>query len=283
MIYLKSDYTKTNIFKLLLDFGAHIGDLYSYRHFDHDIFYNILCIRNDYFVFNLEKTVLYLQRTLSFLYQLSYNLGKLLFYHSNIDSYFLKFIFFFLIKYRTLNSFVNTKLKGGYLGNYKKCFLKYLNLLSNIPMKTKSRRYLRKKLSYIKFTSFGKNTLYHRYLFLKLILILKDKTILKRDWLIEFRRLLFFWKSFIFVRTFKSIFQLPDCLISINPSNDWYVLSEYSKTKKCPSIGIIDTSSLYANCTYSIPSNDDSIPLSLFYISIFLNVWLLGYNHKINL
>jgi len=281
MIFIKNNNIHKNSLRTLLDFGAHIGDLTNYSHFEHDFFNYTLCIRNNFYIFNLEKTVLHLQRSLQFLHNLSSHFGKLLFYHSNIDTYFFKFVFFFLIKYRTLNSFVNSKWKGGYLSNYRQCFLKYVNILSNIPLKLRHRRYMRKTLTINNLNSSVNTSFYNRYLFVKLMMILHEKSSLKRDWESEFSKILLFWKSFVFVRSFKSVFQIPDCLISINPSNDWYVVGEYSKTYKFPSISVVDTSSCYANSSYCIPSNDDSIPLSLFYISIFLNVWLIAYSSKV--
>jgi ribosomal protein S2 len=283
MIFSHYNNSQKRSLEILLHFGAHIGDLTNYSHFEHEFFTYTFCIRNNFFIFNLEKTVVHLQRSLQFVYNLSSNLGKLLFYHSNIESYFFKFIFFFLIKYRTLNSFVNTKWKGGYLSNYRQCFLKYINILSNIPLRIRNKRYMRKKITSNRINSYVNTSFYHRYLFVKLMMIIFEKSNLKRDWESEFSKILLFWRSFVFVRSFKSVFQIPDCLISINPDNEWYVISEYSKTYKFPSIGVVDSSSCYVNCTYCIPSNDDSIPLSLFYISIFLNIWLLAYFSKTNL
>lgn len=311
MIFLSKSFSNTKISSTLIHLGAHIGDLNNYKHFDHNSFFNVLCIRNDYYIFDLSKTSFFLQRALFFILKLSSKYGKLLFYHSSIDSYFLKFIYFFLIRFKTVNSFLCCKFKGGYFSNYKKCFIRFINILSNIPMRARIKRRDRKKKSIYKVVSRSLPSIavdfissykyrrlkkqsdtqrkkklsfsYNRYLFSKLILITYHKSILKRDWYSESLKIKSFWKSFVFIRSFKSVFNLPDCLISINPSNDWSLISEYSNSRKIPSVGILDTSSIVSNCTYIIPSNDDSIPLALFYTSLFLNIWFIGYHSAFKL
>lgn len=277
MVFLKSFSTKNELINTLVHFGAHIGDFTNYKHFDQSISYYLFCIRHNVFVIDISRTVYIFQRSLHFIYLLSCNFGKLLFYHSSIDSYFLKFLFFYLIKHKTENSFINSKLQGGFLSNYRECFLRFIKTLSNIPMKIRSKRIFRIKLKFVEFDSQARNCFYFRYLFLKLVYLTFEKSSLKRDWDDQYKILLVFWKAFMFVRSFKSVFHLPDCLICINPENDWFVINEYSKTKKIPSISIVDTSTVFANTTFSIPSNDDSIALSLFYISVFINVWLMGH------
>lgn len=283
MIYFYSRVNSNTLMSTLLNFGAHIGDFTNYKHFEQSMSYYIYCVRQNLFVIDISQTVYVFQRSLQFISILSRLCGKLLFYHSSINSFFLKFVFFYLIKYRTHNSFVNSKLQGGFLSNYRECFLRFIKTLSNIPMKIRSKRIFRIKLKFVEFDSYARTGFYFRYLFLKLVYLTFEKSYLKRDWSDQYRLLLVFWKAFIFVRSFKSVFQLPDCLICINPDNDWYVISEYSKTKKIPSIGIIDTSTVFANTTFSIPSNDDSIALSLFYVSVFINVWLLGHFYTLNI
>lgn len=278
MVYkLKNKTISTNVINTLIQFGAHLGDLKWLKHFDHNINYFTQCIRNDFFIIDLKITTYYLQRALSFIFKLSNNNGKLLFYHSYLyKSHFFKFLYFFLIKYKTDNSFINYKWTGGIMSNYKSCFLNFLKILSNIPINVNLPWHSKAKTNFFEFASIATSHFFFRFLFLKLLLFTYEKTFLKRDWGSEFKKLLVFWKAFIFIRSFKYIFNVPDCLICINPSNNWFPVSEYSISRKIPSISILDTSSNASGITYPIPSNDDSIPLSIFYVSIFINVWLIS-------
>lgn len=191
---------KKSLFETLIKFGAHIGDINYYKHFEHNNFSNILCIRNNFFVFDLSKTIVHLQRSLQFIYKLSLNYSKLLFYHSNIDSYFFKFIYFHLIRFESMNSFINIKFKGGFLSNYRQCFIRFINILSQIPLRIRNKRYHRKvfdaaifnsqiqtltkkslMFSKIKDPEYTIHYTYNIYLFFKILSIMYSKTFLKRD------------------------------------------------------------------------------------------------------
>ena len=277
MIYLKKN-NNNFLLNTLINFGAHLGDFHNYKHYSSIIFYYIHCIRNDFFIFDLQKTVFFFQRACYFIFFLSKNLGKILFYHSSIEeSYFFRFIFFYLIKYKTNNSYVNYKWTSGLISNYKHCFVKFINILYTMPdINTKNPYQISKTVRSNVYSHISKTTYFFRYLFFKLLYLTYEKTFLRRDWRGEFSKLLTFWRAFIYIRSFKSIFNIHDCLICINPSNNGFPVSEFSKNKKIPSISLLDTSTNFADITYPIPSNDDSVPLSLFYISIFLNIWLIG-------
>jgi ribosomal protein S2 len=181
MIFIQKSLKPNKLINLLIDFGAHIGDFTNYKHFEQSIAYYIFCIRQNIFVIDISKTVSIFQRAIQFIYILSRNLGRLLFYHSSINSFFLKFTFFYLIKYKTNNSFINSKLQGGFLSNYRECFLRFIKTLSNIPMKIRSKRIFRIKLKLAELDSYARNGFYFRYLFLKLIYLTFEKSYLKRD------------------------------------------------------------------------------------------------------
>jgi ribosomal protein S2 len=261
-----------NIMTILLSFGVHIGDLYIYKHYHSELNYYLFCIRNDFFVFNLRKSIFFFKRALNFIFLAAHSFCKILFYHSYINSTDnFKFILAYLIKYKGGHSIVNNYWIPGLISNYKMCFRKLLYVFLRVEGKAKLRnKYRRVKSSMY----YRKNGTFLRYIFLKLLYFTYKKTNLQRDWFTEFHKLWLFWRVYLFLRGFKDIFDLPDILILINPDDAFYRATEFSKTHKLPVICTIDSASSWYGVTYPIPSNDDSIPLSIFYFSIFVNVYM---------
>ena len=260
------------ISKLLFELGAHIGNPYIYKHLFSEINYFLFCIRTEFFIFNIKKTAFFLKRVCYYVSLLATKFSKLLFYHSLIElSLNFKFIMLYIIKYKGGNSIINTYWVPGFISNYKVCFRNLLYKFLKIEGKLKSKL---KKINFKKSLLYTNNNLFLRYIFIKLIYLTYQKTNLKRDWIQEFDKLWLFWKVYIFLRAFKYIFNLPDTLILINPSDSFHRALEFSKTYKIPVISTIDTSSSWFGVTYPIPSNDDSIPLSFFFFSLLTNVYI---------
>jgi len=92
----------------LISMGVHIGDRMNAQHYSTAINYYLIGIRNSFLVIDLKKTIYYLKRALLYANVLSLKRGSFLFYHSDIDSFFnLKVIFFYLIKVKARQSYIN--------------------------------------------------------------------------------------------------------------------------------------------------------------------------------
>jgi small subunit ribosomal protein S2 len=273
--YNLSTHNNTYIVDKLIQLGVHIGDWIYSQDYSNTVYYYTIGIRNSFFVIDLQKTVYYLKRALFFAKSLAKLNGSFLFYHSSIDSFFnLKLIFYYLVNIKANQSYVNYKWIPGMISNYKRCFLRLLYVLLNVSV-ISLRAQHKQRRGFVDFLN-QSPICFFRYIFLKLIYLTHLKSFLKRDWLLEFKKILAFWKVFIFLKSFKHIFSIPDCLVIVDPSNKWLMVSEFSKSRKIPVIGILDTGSSQFGITYPIPSNDDSIAIGLFFISLFLNICILN-------
>jgi len=261
----------------LVSFGVHIGDCYTAHHFLSASNYYLTSIRNSFFLFDLVKTVYFLKRAIHYISSLVMLFGRVLFYHSGIHSFInFKLILNQLVFIKCSQSFVNYNWMPGLASNFKKCLLRLLKLLLKLNVIAHSSGIGSSRADTFSAMSSVCPNLFLKYVFFRLLHLSYEKAILDFDWKLEFNRLKVFWKGFFFLKTFNSMFKLPDCLIIINPSNQWFPACEFSVSRKIPVVGVFDTSSDLYGITYLIPSNDDSIALGLFYISIFSNVCLFS-------
>jgi hypothetical protein len=160
----------------------------------------------------------------------------------------------------------------GLISNYKNSFLYFLCNILNINFVNKQRA--RTWIAYVNTYALIDKSTFLRYLLFKVLYLTYEKTLLKiKKWQIHYKNVLKFWKLFIFFKNFKSIFHMPDCLFIITPLNSWAHIHEYAKCQSLPVVGLFDC--LNHGLTYPIPSNDDSIALSLFYVSLFCNAYLI--------
>lgn len=266
--------TNKKLFQTLMDLGVHFGEHTKTGFYSKQLIAYTLGSRNSFFIIDIQKTLYYLKRAMSFFSLLAKDNLNVLFYHSHINTLSnLKSIFYYIILHKSNNSFMGYKWAPGIVNNYLNSFLKLMYILLKVNfINSNSTFSLTKTLFY---SDASGRYRFLRYLLLKILYLTFEQTLLKlRNWNKNYKVVLKFWKLFIFFRTFRTFFNTPDCLFIINPSNNWVPIREFSKGKYLPVVGLVDT--LHQDgVTYPIPSNDDSLPLSLFYISLFCNIFLL--------
>lgn len=274
----------SKVLNTLVSLGVHIGDSYIYKHYFSELNQFMFCIRNEFFIFNVKKSLFFLKRALYYISNLSNTFSRLLFYHSLVEiSYNFKFIMLYIVKHKGNSSIINSYWIPGLISNYRVCFRNLLYKFLRIEGKFKNKIKSKKLKSSLFYTN---NSLFLRYILIKLIYLTYEKSDLKRDWFSEFHKLWLFWKVYIFLRSFKHVFNIPDTLILINPSDSFHRALEFSKTHKLPVISTIDSSSSWYGITYPIPGNDDSIALSFFFFSLFINVYInskIKHSYKVKL
>ena len=99
----------SKILNTLISLGVHIGDSYIYKHYFSELNQFMFCIRHEFFIFNIKKSLFFLIRALYYISSLSNTFSKLLFYHSLVEtSYNFKFIMFYIIKHKGNSSLINS-------------------------------------------------------------------------------------------------------------------------------------------------------------------------------
>lgn len=82
------------------------------------------------------------------------------------------------------------------------------------------------------------------------------------------------WRLLAFFRYFMEYYFIPDTVVCVNPTGRIGIVHE-SKRLGIPAIMPTDTDQIF-ECTYPLLSNDDSMPLSLFYFQLIINAYELG-------
>jgi len=97
------------IINVLISLGVHIGDSYVYKHYFSELNQFLFCIRHDFFIFNVKKSLFFLKRALHYVHYLATRFSKMLFYHSLIEiSYNFRFIMVYLVKHKGNCSIINS-------------------------------------------------------------------------------------------------------------------------------------------------------------------------------
>ena len=99
----------SKILNTLVSLGVHIGDSYIYKHYFSELNQFMFCIRNEFFIFNVKKSLFFLKRALYYISNLSNTFSRLLFYHSLVEiSYNFKFIMLYIVKHKGNSSIINS-------------------------------------------------------------------------------------------------------------------------------------------------------------------------------
>jgi len=125
-----------------------------------------------------------------------------------------------------------------------------------------------------------------KYLFLKLFyyicrkykhpLVFEEK--LKKDsfsfnYNYVHKKFISYWRIILYFKYFNNFFRLPDALFSITPNNNTIPLREYTSINSV-TISLVDSNSSIDNINYPIISNDDSLLIIIFYITLLSNTFI---------
>lgn len=270
---------KNSISKKLLNLGFHIG---------HSVFDNkynskvnrqfFLGHRNSYQVLNLNFTIFYLQRSMSFFKKLTNDFSNVMFYYSNLDSnsninLIAKLFMKNHIANKTRWSFVYLKWIPGIISNYNFCFARFVKLILRKIHISDNRSFT--KTRFLKKISSSKMFF---TLFLKIFFILEENLSLDDsiDIQLAFKKLSHLFRVVLFLRFWKSFFWIPDVLCAINPDNMRSPINELN-IMKVPVISLCDSNNEVLDISYPIIMNDDSLVSLLFIVSLFSNITKQSY------
>ena len=266
--------------KQLLKLGFQIGHNVLDNHYNNKLNSNFIRgIRNNYYIFNFNYTLFYLQKAIFFFKHLLKNPTNVLFYFSGLDdnSDMNLIIKLFLKKQLSLKlgwSFIYFKWVPGLITNYHLCFSRFVKLIakkiSGLRLSSSSSFRNRKKSRILKNLSNDKLFI---TLFLKLFFLLEEKMYLDEtlDIGIEFKNISSLFRVILFLRFWKNFFCIPDLLCSLNPKQLDSPINEFNSLK-IPVISVCDSNSYISNLSYPIPMNDDSLISVFFIVSLFTNL-----------
>jgi len=237
-----------------MQLGAHIGE--TVQGTNHFTDYYVIGIRNGYYIIDLSKMVIMLRYALRFLRKSSTDGCSVVLYYSNTHSYEMITLFLYkLSKLFPLNILYYKWIPGG-ISNYYSCFYDLLNEIQDLNW-VDSRR----KIAFID-------------IFFKLLYYISiDKPV---DLTLEeqYMKSLSYWRAVIFFRYFRNYYYLPDVAICVGSMSN-KIYHEFSSLG-IPVVAPLNTRSNMLYVSYPIISNNSSVLLSLFYISLFSSVILEG-------
>lgn len=256
-----------NITYKLRSLGFHIG--HRVQTVKNQKFLNklIIGVRNSYHILNINVSVFFLKKALSFVWNVNLGHCHNIFYYSSryteSSSLLVKSFLRYLVFFKTNSSFVHLKWTSGLITNYRVCFIRFIRIVSDYyPRRNHSNR-----LGSYRLLS---NDFFMTF-FLKLLFLLNEKKSLSLDVLLEFQKILPLAKVLIFLRFWKSFFTIPDVAYVINSDILNSPIHEFNSVK-VPIVGTVDTANIIEDISYIIPLNDDSLIMVFFLFSIFSNV-----------
>lgn len=283
---------KKNLLEVLFNLGVHIGHL-KQENLSSNSSYLVGDLKK-VSIINLQLTVYYLKRSLFFLKEMGFLNNSLLFHSTNVHFYNwnLRTYLIHLIVFEEKQSFFFEKWKNGCISNYQSQAIDFINLIdflsfkkvkkSNFKKKKRSPKGYNVEIEEIKWgiPSRKKNVVYHYSLnwldlLIQTVYYMETKKIMGLNWNQEWKRIGKYWRFYYYFKFYNNFTKWPDLLVLINTSNKDSIVSEVNR-KKIPILGTLDSNTRGNGLTYYIPSNDDSVLLTLFYFRIFLNSYNKG-------
>lgn len=250
----------------LMQLGVHVGNPKTVCNNKTTSF--ILGARHQYNIIDIRYTVSYLNKALSFLKNVGSLQGALLFYSGSLASSnsYTKLYCLTLLD-STPHSIFDEKWSFGQLSNFKVQAQRILYKLFYIQNMQKKKRITKQQLYFMNLRWLD--------LLTRLVFYTYFKQITGVSWELHFQSVLKYWRFFIFFKFFKNLLLLPDVLILINPQN-YKSPSLEATVLKIPVISLVDTDTNTTGITYPIPSNDDSLLISVFFFRLFINAYNVG-------
>jgi small subunit ribosomal protein S2 len=244
-----------SLYVRLIQLGAHIGD--TVKGTNHFTDYYILGIRNGYYIIDLSKTIIMLRYALRFLRKSSIDGCSFVLYHYNTYTYEIITLFLYkLSKLFPLNILYQRWIPG-FISNYYSCFYDLLNEIQDLNWVD-----ARKKISFID-------------IFFKLLYYISIDKPVNLTLEEQYQRSLSYWRAAIFFRYFRNYYYLPDVAICVGSLYSNKIYQEFSSLG-IPVIAPLNTKSNLQYVSYPIISNNSSVVLSLFYLSLFSSVIVEG-------
>lgn len=259
----------SSIIAVLLNLGVHVG--HRRTNYENSYLNTFLYIvKNKYSIIHLKKTIFFLKKALFFLKSVGLANGSLLFYYSDLYNYSdeIKLLFVNMIVEKGDQSFFDQQWSFGLISNFKVQANQILNQLFYVKKSNKINVLLDKE-------NFNLSNIRWIDLLCRIIYFTNIKYISGISWNDHLKRIYKFWRFFIFFKFFRNFINFPDTIILSNPRkiNSLYVESIGSKI---PIISLVDSDYINRSINYIIPSNDDSILITLFFFKLFLNSYKLG-------
>lgn len=243
------------LFRRLVQLGAHIGEtVHSTNHFAD---YYVLGSHNSYYIIDISKTVIMLRYAVRFVRNSSSAGCTMVMYYHNTSSYEVVTLFPYKLSRVFPLNILYQKWIPGSISNYYSCFYDSSNEIQDLNWVD-----MRKKISFM--------NIFFRLLYY--ISIDRPVDITLED---QYKKSLSYWRAALFFRYFRNYYYLPDIALCIDSAYSNRISQEFSSLG-IPVSAPLNTKSNFHFVSYPIISNNSSILLGLFYLSLFSSTILDG-------